>query len=94
MLLPVLPYGATLDFKLFWTIHSLGVVRKKPCPNRRPVELPAGLKFKPSDILPKLGFTAVSWECLILKSPTLFVGRRDFLKVSFISLSGADCIRV
>ena len=33
---------------------------KKLCPNRRPVELSAGLQLKPADILLKLELTVVS----------------------------------
>ena len=46
-----------------------------------PIELSAGLKFKPADILPKLGFAAVSCEGPnSQKFETLFFERRDFLK--------------
>ena len=44
------------------------MARRQPRPKRRPVELPAGFKFKPADISPELRFTGaiVSGEMLAL----------------------------
>ena len=80
--------GATLHFNLFVGRPQSWNGPKNPCPNRRPVELSDGLEFKPFDILPKLGLTAVSRECQILKSQTLFRGRRDFLKGALYNFAG------
>ena len=65
---PVPPFSEASFWGFFWTIPSLGMARRQPRPKRRPVELPAGFKFKPADISPELRFTGaiVSGEMLAL----------------------------
>ena len=70
---------------------------KKPCPNRCPVELSDGLKFKPDDILPKLGITAVSPKVKILlnwEGSFFFFEWIDFLKGSLNQFLKPNFFRV